>query len=250
MGIYITGYNLYKYIYNHPLLLGAFLVIIVYFLFSNSGPRNWSKPDLSKPKFKIVFEADSIVDNFFNFDSKLFGTDKFKTVYKSNSEREKIRNEAKEFFSKQFGLSDWYLDSLMTEVNVNPKGKYRMSIINGNRVNSPLKDYGFTCPILPYMKLTGKYGGKLGAINYNGIGTLAYGHYEVDGFKIKYKSMCPLTSTTTYDGTYTFIDCDVKIIKSPNKKLIGMKGKAEGLYKKFKTSNKNWINIRNVLNFK
>ena len=69
--------------------------------------------------------------------------------------------------------------------------------------------------------------------------------------KILYSAPCPLQSVWRYDAQYMPIDCDVEILSDPDEKMIGLKGKAQGIHRNINISGpkKNHILIKNVMTF-
>lgn len=181
----------------------------------------------------------------------------FPHIFDDNNEREEMRKQAKIFFKKQFGLSDTFLNTFMFELTVNPEINYRAYHNQvDNKYNNKMRDGGFIVFIPPLTRLYGRYGGNNGVVA-DGSSTLAYGQYKIydetgnNIYKIIYESQCPLQNFNTYDGVYTPIDCDIKIIKSPRENEIGMKGKAQGINRNFtiNSNKKNHILIKNVMTF-
>ncbi len=239
----------------------AVLVIVmlcsVYLLYkanfgTTSGKRIWPVPNPEIPEKKevILFTADAVMDS-----NNLFMTksthDDFKTIFESDEEKEMLKKEAIEYFKKQYGMSDTFLNVAMLELRVNDKGGYNASCMKSNPgFASPVVDGGYIVFVPAGKMLHGRYGGNSG-VSVNKPTTLAYGFYKMGGsYVIKYMSPCPLQVFTTYDGNYSPIDCDVEIIKSKDPKTVGLKGKAQGVYRNFKLSNGlNQVTIRNVLVF-
>jgi hypothetical protein len=185
------------------------------------------------------------------------GKKEFAHVFDSEEERELVRKEARAYFKKQYGMSDWYLDLAMVEVTVNPKIGYRAYYDQDTKkFNQRMEDGGFVVYVPPSFMLKGRYGGENGVM-VTQTGLIPYGHYRIlDNnnkvqYKIIYSAPCPLQSIDRYDATYMPIDCDVEIIQAPNEELVGLKGKAQGIHRDIKISGrkKNHITIRNVMGF-
>jgi hypothetical protein len=185
------------------------------------------------------------------------GRKNFPHVFDSEEERLSVRQEARAYFKKQYGMSDWYLDLAMVEVTVNPKIRYRAYYDQDTKkFNQRMEDGGFVVYVPPSFVLKGRYGGQDGVM-VTQSGLIPYGHYRIlDNndkvqYKIVYSAPCPLQDMERYDATYMPIDCDIEIIKAPNDKLVGLKGKAQGIHRDIKISGpkKNHITIRNVMGF-
>lgn len=199
----------------------------------------------------IKFDADKL------FLVNYTGDKDFPHIYDSQKEREQNAKLARAYFKKQYGLSDTYMDYAMVELRVNPKIKYRAYFDQeGNTYNYTMKDGGYVVYIPPFFSLGGRYGGKDGVVLHDS-GILAHGHYKIYDnenklvHKILYTSPCPLQIISRYDADYTPVDCDVEVLESTNKKLIGLKGKAQGLNRNLKITGpkKNHVLIKNVMTF-
>jgi len=195
-------------------------------------------------KLSLIAVSDKIIPSkdVFKYNFPLsFG---FKTIFKTEEERNKAKEESRKFFQNTFGLSDLHLKLFMWELRVNDSLDYRFV-----HDNSTLLDGGYICYVPPKTVLRGTYGGVNGVIVNKG-GVLAFGYYVGGGYKIRYWSMCPLVTHKTYDGNYTPIDCDLEIEDALDKKLIGTKGKAQGIYKIINYKGlTNHVTIRNVMTF-
>ncbi len=243
---------------NYQYLTFALVIILLLLIFGwlvwgcyfpSIAQRKWPVPKIEPNKEFIVFLQDKIMDSGKQFLINLPTVTDFPSVF-STKEREIVRQEAHEFFQKQFGLSNAFLKVFMYEITINPDAGYNVYHVQSNPGQKyKLIDGGFTAYIPAHKKLYGRYGGKSGVAG-TIQGVLAYGYYiwGNDEYRVRYKGMCPLSTMVTYDGNYTFIDCDVEIVKAPNPSLVGLKGKAIGIYKVNKLSNGlDHLVIRNVL---
>ena len=181
----------------------------------------------------------------------------FSHVFDSEKERKQERENARKYFKKQFGLSDFILDKFMFEITVNPEIKYKAYYEQyTKKYNRKMMDGGYVVHLPPFFMLTGKYGGKRGVLTFKGS-TLAYGHYKILDdkdklqYKILYTSSQPLQKDKRRDGDYSPIDYDIEILDAHDKEMIGLKGKAQGINRNVKITGdkKNHILIRNVMSF-
>ncbi len=239
------------------LILLIISLVLLWFLYKAYFPtptqRIWPASVARKPGNKefITLLADQMMD-----DNKLFlirypTTKNFPSIFATEAERNAVEKSARDYFKKQFGLSDTYLNTFMFEIRVSEESGYHANHVkNQPGKQYPLIDGGFTVFIPPGKRLYGRYGGKTG-VSSSIKGILAYGYYILgDDYKIRYVSACPLQQLQTFDGNYNFIDCDVKIEDATDKGLVGLMGKAQGMYKNWKLDNGlNYISIRNVLTF-
>ncbi len=235
--------------YIPHIVLIIFIIILAYLLYSChtstiGRQRLWPVPKIQSPKEMIVYLADQIMDSGKLFLIKTPGTT-IPSIFKTPQELNRVKQDAFNYFQKQFGLSNTFLNNLMFEITVNPEGNYHVEYMS-NQSNQKLSitDGGFTAYIPKGMTLYGNYGGKTGVAS-NLPGVLAFGYYIFGNNKVKYYGLCPLSTLETYDGNYTFVDCEVEVEEGA---LKGMKGKAQGIYiNKKLTNGKNHIAIRNVL---
>ncbi len=233
------------------IILIVIILVLILFLYNChsatiGSQRLWPVPTIKPPKELIVFLADKVMDASKLFLIKLSGTT-IPSIFKNQQEREKVKQDAFNYFQKQFGLSNTFLNTLMFELTVNENANYHVEYISSKpNQKYTLVDGGYTAYIPKGMKLYGNYGGKNGVAS-NLSGLLAFGYYIFGENVIKYYGLCPLTSLETYDGNYTFVDCEVEVESGP---LKGLKGKAQGIYINKKLKNGlNHIVIRNVLTF-
>jgi hypothetical protein len=253
---------------NTYYIIAIILVIFLIYWYYSPNTNQRIFPDRLVPENPINLYPQMIVatsdikypsDKMFlirgyNYDSDYKS---FPHIFKNEEERKKIKNEAKQYFKKQFGLSDFFLDSFMLELTVNPEINYRAYYLqNTNSLNNKMTDGGFIVYVPPYTKLYGRYGGKNG-VSSSKQSTLAYGHYKITDnssnsiMTIRYESQCPLQTFSTYDADYSPVDCDIQIINSQNKAEIGLNGKAQGIHRNMMIKNpkKNHILIKNVMTF-
>ena len=230
------------------------VIILIYLLykchFYNIDQRIWYIPKIKKNKEVMLFEANAIMNSNDLFQIHLPGLSP-PSIFKNNKDKKDAYIKAKKFYKNQYGLSDSYLNLFMHEVFVNRDADYGVVYMQSKTGNKKIKmkDGGFVVYVPKGKKLYGQYGGKYGVAS-DRPGSLAFGYYITNDNLINYFGLCPLVNFTTYDGTYTPIDCDVKIIKANNKKLIGLKGKAQGIYIDRKLKNgKNHVIIKNMLTF-
>jgi len=230
-------------------------ILLGYLVFKSNNPtrtqRLWPIPKPFTGRERMVFMADAILnlkkDPIFLIKKDLGKLSTFKTMI----EKQTLKNKASAFFKKQFGISDNFLNLFMMELHVNDKMGYHAECIKSTEksVSIPILDGGFIVFIPAGITLTGIYGGKNG-VKSDRPGVLAYGYYTFGPYKIKYFGVCPLQSWSTYDNTYSYVDCDVIIEKSPKKSDIGLHGKAVGIMINSKLrGGMNSVVIRNVLTF-
>lgn len=233
----------------------AIIIGLVYYLYKchtggMENQRKWPTPNITKSKKTILLSADSILEPGTTFIMKKTLPANL-SIFKSSGQKEITKNNAIKFFKEHFGLSDLYLGVAMVELRVNDKLNYHAKLISDERSPTGIIDGGYAVVVPKGKKLHGKYGGKNGVSSHL-PGILAYGNYVFnDGsYVIEYTSTCPMTKFQTYDGDYTPIDCDIKILDAKNKSLIGLKGKAKGLFQVNNLKDGGAYNIiRNVLNF-
>lgn len=228
------------------------LLILAYYSYSCFFPsteqRRWPQMSLPKHTEFITFVADAHLDpgTWIKFNMPTPG---FKSMFKSKEELEKVKRESINYFKTQFGLSESFINTLMREIRINDDAGYKAQHIS-SKPDKQMKviDGGFAMYVPPGTTLYGRYGGKKG-VTLTQPAVLAYGWYLVgDLHKIVYKSQCPLQWYITYDAQYNPIDCDIEIVESKISDMIGLKGKAVGLYRNMKLSNgKEYVSIRNVL---
>ncbi len=206
-----------------------------------SLPKNGQYREIIVTTIDVIFDSNQI----FTFNLPF---SKFKSVF---SETEYVKKESRQFFKETFGFTDKFLKLFMFEFKVNDDIDYRVQYTqSGSVVNQYIKDGGHIVYVPHKTKLHGTYGGKQG-IQIEKGGFVMLGYYIIGSeYKIRYTSIYPLITHKTYDGAYTPIECDIEIIESFDKKLIGLKGKAQGIYK---VSNyrgiSNHILVRNVMTF-
>lgn len=238
------------------------ILLLTYLVYKNhfageDKQRLWTIPNLPSNKEFQVFTTDAIGDRSEMFIIGKQGNDKFKSIYDSPTEDQKVKGDALNFFKKQFGLSDTFLSTFMYPITVNPNIGYHLrysQTVPGYQ--GKIKDGGYTCFVPKGHTMFGSYGGS-GGVTLDRPGILAYGHYIVgDKFRIRYWSMCPLKTYTSFDADYTPLDYDIEIERAPEGNLIGLKGKAQGLYTKMRLIpdqtqplKKDHLTIRNVLTF-
>ena len=200
-------------------------------------------------KQTMVAISDKIINDEIFIFKHPFSTG-FKSIF-TPEELKTVKKGAINFFKKGFGLSDLMIKTLMFEVRVNDNINYRIYWDqNTDKKNLKMKDGGFVIFLPAKTLLRGTYGGVNGVtVKQNSF--LVYGYYLIENkYKIKYWSMCPLTVFKRYDGDYTFIDCDLMIEDAPDKKLIGLKGKGQGLQKTINLRNvTKQTTIRNIMTF-
>jgi len=214
-----------------------------------SQQRLWKKSQLPSGRELQVYVAD-----VFGHRNDMFIIGK--TIYDKNEDI-KVKKDAILFFKNQFGVNDNFLLTYMYPVQVNPNIGYHLQYSQSSPgYNGKIRDGGYTCFVPKGYRLYGNYGGNSGIVIDKDC-SLVYGHYLIgDKYKIRYWSLCPLKTYSTYDGDYTPIDCDVEIEHSPEPNLIGLKGKSHGIYIKMKLIQDqtkpletDHIVIRNVLTF-
>jgi len=250
-----------KYIIGTTVLACTILIIfIIYKIYAHFSQCNNCEeriyPSIKQLEGNIFKESIMVVADktlnsnkmfIFNYPLNL----KFETVFKSDEDKAKAKIGARDFFKNNYGLTDSYLNMFMWEYRVNSNINQRAYFIQGSKnKNIKVQDGGYTVYLPIKRRLYGKYGGKEGVL-INKSSRLIYGYYIIgDKYKIKYWSQQPQIEHHTYDATYTPIDYELKIEGANNKKLIGLKGKAHGLYKKIniKGLTKHMI-IRNVMTF-
>lgn len=268
--------NITKFLTSYKYLPLILLVLSLWFLWKwvscNFGimkQRVWPVPTLKPYKEQFNFIADSILGKDTpEFIFEMFpGKSDFKSPSSadtpwvglfSDEEDAIMKKEAIKFFKSQYGVSDTYLKIFMKRFKQNTLAGYQASYLSSapHLQNVPVLDGGYLLYFVPGVRLHGKYGGKSG-YTVQKPGFAPYGYYVLNDnlgntlYKIEYKAICPLVTVNTYDGHYTVIDCDVKILEAPtNESLVGLTGKAQGMQKKFKLSNgKDHIVIRNLLVF-
>lgn len=250
----LSRYNLNKLDYRFIIIVILILALvgIVYYSYSCFFPsmnqRIWPITKLPKHTEFITFVADSMLEPGILFQFNM-PTEGFQSIFKSDDEKEKMKQDAINYFKEQFGLSETFITTLMREIRVNDAGGYKAESVksNPNLNGTHVIDGGYAAYIPPGTTLYGRYGGKTG-VKINISGVLAYGYYIINDYKILYKSPCPLQSFKTYDADYNPIDCDVEVVSGTNTDLIGLKGKAIGVMRTAKLNNgKDHITIRNVL---
>ena len=240
------------------ILLVLIFLIIMYYAYNyittcvGCDERIYPNVRMNKnPLFKefIVATADKMIDSSNIFQYKHPFNTKFKSIF-SDKEKPKVKSAAKNFFKTAFGISDAYMNLFMYELRVNDELDYKAYYTQSSRKKAvPILDGGYVCFILPKTTVYGTYGGKDGVLVPQGS-VIVYGYYIFEGYKIRYWSMCPLSPVKRYDATYTPIDCDLLIEKAPNKNLIGLKGKAQGLYKVINVRGlTHHATVRNVMTF-
>ena len=249
---FISSYLDLNIVFWIGLLVLLWLIYMLYqCYFGGIGKQSiWPNPKMPKAEEFISFMADQVMDADKMFIIKMPGTKNFKSVFDNVNEQKEAERLATNFFKKQFGLSDAYLNVFMKELRVNDEAGYHANYIKSMPERKiPLVDGGYAVYVLPNKKLYGQYGGRVG-VSSQKSGILAFGYYKMANmYKIRYWSMCPLTTYMTYDGNYTIVDCDIEIEDAPNRSLVGLKGKAQGIYRTTKLNRLNHLTIRNVLTF-
>lgn len=252
IGLSQQNYNLSSFSY---LVITVIIIVLVYLLHQNyfggdTRQKLYPRPQLPSGKEVQVLTANTIGDRTQMF---LIG----KSPYASNQEMEKIKNQARAYFKSQFGLSDSFLNTYMYSVLVNPNLGYHLQYSQSvPGYQGKIQDGGFTCYLPKGQKLYGNYGGSSG-ISCDKDSLLTYGHHLIgDKYRIRYWSSSPVKTYSSFDGDYTPIDCDLEIEHAPESRLIGLKGKSEGIYIKkrlipdsTKPMEKDHLIIRNILNF-
>ena len=242
---WISNYGDWKSIGIVGLILLLLFLYIQYAATGYIGQRRWPVPTIKPLKEMSVFTMDKVMNkkDLFTFGS--LSDESFPEVFKDKQRKQQLRKEAVAFFKKQYGFSDMYLNLAMKKVRVNDAAGYKVS----NKNDKHITDGGYIVFVPPGKRLYGNYGGTFG-VTMRKSGIIPFGYYLFGQHEIKYFAICPMASTSTYDGDYTLIDCDVEITKSPNPANIGLKGKAQGMQKSFKLNNGlHHIVVRNVLTF-
>ncbi len=246
--------TLIKYL-TLPVFIVLFILIsfLAYMLFKcyfggTKGQRvSRIMPNLNPPKKMNVFMANSVMDSKKLFLTKKMHKDIFKSVF-TDAERPKVKAEAIAFFKKQYGFSDAYLNTFMSELTVNPVAGYMDT-------NSKQKvvDGGYILMILPNTKLRGLFGGDKGVV-LNKMAMLPFGYYRYgdgDGNNmttIRYFGEVPMVMYNTYYGTYSPIDCTIQMANIGQPPTLS--GKAQGIYINRKLKNGlDHVLIKNVLTF-
>lgn len=244
---------------NKTIILAFVIVVLLVILVNSyagflSRKRKYNvKTVQPKPHREVI---SLIVDNVMH-KKDMFNTAKtndktFKHIFSSDAEREQLKQEAMTFYKTHYGLPGWYLKLFMRQVNANTHlSKYRVDYLQSDpKFEGIIKDGGYVVMILPGFPIFGKYG--KGIVLKKPV-VIPYGYYvfgENDEYKIKYITRRPWASIKTYDGDYTIIDYDLEITAAPKKELVGLKGRANGLYRVFELVNgKQHILIKNILDF-
>ena len=231
----------------NPILL-AIIILLAFmyyqYAFGYVGSRVWPIPNIQEFKETMLFQADVIMDKSKQF---IIGKPNDPNVPSVRND-EQTKQEAIQFFKTQYGLSDLYLSVVLRKVYVNDKTGYNASLFGKTGATKlSIIDGGYLVYLPPGKRLYGKYGGKWG-VTVRKSSIIPYGYYKFGDYLLRYFAVCPMAWTSTYDGEYTIIDCDVEVIESPQNRLNGFKGKAQGMQKKFNLVNgKHHIVIRNVI---
>lgn len=252
IGLSDQNYNISSFSY---LIITLVIVGLVYLLYQNyfggeTRQKLYIKPQLPSGKEFQVFTVDVVGNRTEMF---VIG----KTIYSSKEEEQKIKKEAYQYFKSQFGLSDSFLTTYMYPVLVNPQLGYHLQYSQSvPGYQGKIQDGGYTCYVPKGQKMYGQYGGSSG-VGLDRDSVLTYGHYLVGNkYRIRYWSSLPIRTYSSFDGDYTPVDCDVEIEHAPEARLIGLKGKSQGIYIKrklvpnpTKPMEKDHLTIRNVLTF-
>lgn len=238
-----------------PYIVIVILIVMIlnYHYYGPFEQRRWPVPKIKPTKEFILLFTDKIMDASKLFNIEFKKDPDYVDIFDSEEERASAKDEAIRFFKKQYGFSDLYLKLFLKRVMVNDESEYNVNYIKDKRfLGAQIRDGGYVVLVPPYTKITGRYGGKNGVVS-SKMAIIPFGYYKFgknNEYQIKYFAMCPLTFFRTYDGQYSIIDCDIEMTQAPDQKLIGLKGKAQGMYKKMKVKNGlDRVVIRNVLVF-
>lgn len=249
---FINPINWIQQIYKSKPILASIIIVFAFlyyqYAFGYIGSRTWPVPIITPFVKTILFQSDVVMNGDNQFLIGDIEDTSFPVV--QGIQDDKVKQEAVQFFKNQYGLSEFYLNFAMRKVYVNDDAKYTASFIEQQgKTNYHIQDGGYVVYLPPGKRLYGRYGGVLGVTNRKSS-IIPYGYYKFSDYLVRYFAICPMAWTETYDGRYTLIDCDVEIVNAPDKGLLGLKGKAQGMQKKFKLVNgKHHVVIRNVLTF-
>lgn len=215
----------------------AYLLVRSYTATHSSKQKVSEHTDIDQYKKTLSIIADQNLDNKSILLLKR-PNNKIPSIFKMKEERNSTKKEAKYFFKKQFGLSDTFLKTLMTEYIVD------------EQLDQPGIEGGFIATVIKGAKLHGLYGGEDGVVQ-DQTAVIRYGRYiGADGYKIKYATMAPQITKSTYDGDYTILDYMIEIEGAPDSKVVGNIGRSLGILKVSKTDRGKYrITLRNTMSF-